>query len=73
MSEIADVNFSGELNFIKSIVAKGNILEVDCAAGGLLNALKGQGFNMTGVELSSYAAEYGKKNYGINIINKPTK
>lgn len=71
LSDIQKADFSASVTYFKKHVKEGNFLEAGCAAGGLLNALKKAGFNVVGVELSSFAAEYGKKNFGIDIINKP--
>jgi 2-polyprenyl-3-methyl-5-hydroxy-6-metoxy-1,4-benzoquinol methylase len=56
---------------IKKHCNNGNILDVGCATGNFLYALKQNGFNVKGIELSSFAAEFGIKNFGIEIINKP--
>ena len=71
ISDIQKVDYSKEIDFVKYLVSNGNILEVGCATGSLLNQLKSHGFHVSGIELSSFAAEYGRKNYGITIINKP--
>ena len=56
---------------IKKHCASGNILDVGCATGNFLHALKQNGFHVKGIELSTFAAEFGRKNFGIDIINKP--
>jgi 2-polyprenyl-3-methyl-5-hydroxy-6-metoxy-1,4-benzoquinol methylase len=71
ISDIQKIDFSPNVAALKKIVPNGNFLEIGCATGSLLNAMKKEGFNVTGIELSAFAAEYGRKNYDINIINKP--
>ncbi len=71
ISDIQKVDYTDQIKYIRQFAQTGNFLEVGCAAGSFLNQLRNNGFNVTGVELSTFAAEYGKKNYGIDIINKP--
>jgi SAM-dependent methyltransferase len=71
ISDIAKVDYAENALNMQRLLKGGNFLEVGCAAGSFLNALKNIGFNVTGVELSTFAANYGKEKYGINIINKP--
>lgn len=55
----------------KHVPAGGNILEIGCATGNFLFALKNAGFKVKGVELSSFAVDYAHTHFGIQIINKP--
>lgn len=71
ISDLEKLDYSEGAKSIKNIVPGGNILEIGCAAGKLLKALENEGFSVTGVELSGFAADYGRKKFGINIINKP--
>lgn len=71
ISDIETADYSKPVASLKNIVPGGNFLEIGCATGSLLNAMKNDGYDVTGIELSSFAAEFGRKNYGINIINKP--
>jgi 2-polyprenyl-3-methyl-5-hydroxy-6-metoxy-1,4-benzoquinol methylase len=64
-------NYADGVAEIKKHCASGNILDVGCATGNFLHALKQNGFEVKGIELSSFAAEFGRKNFGIEIINKP--
>lgn len=56
---------------MQQIAAGGSFLEVGCATGNLLNALKKAGFQVKGIELSEFAVQYAKTNFNIDIINKP--
>ena len=48
-----------------------NILEIGCFISDLLNILKKQyNCNVSGVEPSSYACKFAKKEFGLNIDNK---
>lgn len=71
ISDIQKIDYSPNVASLKNIVTGGNFLEIGCATGTLLSAMKNEGFDVTGIELSAFAAEYGRKNYAINIINKP--
>lgn len=44
------------------------ILEIGCAAGGILYYFKEQGCNVTGVDLGSAYIEYGRE-LGLNLLN----
>jgi len=45
----------------------GRILEVGCAAGDLLVPLRAQGFDVTGVEMSPYAASTARTKHGLTV------
>ncbi len=66
-----NVDYTDAVHFFKKYSDGGNFLEIGCATGGLLVALRNNGFDVTGVEISSFAAEKGVKDHGLNIINKP--
>ncbi|MFI5221766.1 MAG: class I SAM-dependent methyltransferase [Bacteroidia bacterium] len=63
-------DYSEGVEQIKKYCPKGNVIEIGCATGNFLYALKNSGFTVKGVELSSFAVEYAAKNFGIPIINK---
>ncbi|MES2689836.1 MAG: class I SAM-dependent methyltransferase, partial [Bacteroidota bacterium] len=48
-----------------------SVLDVGCATGNFLYALKNAGYTVAGTELSAFAAAYGNKNFQVNIVNKP--
>jgi SAM-dependent methyltransferase len=56
---------------IKKYCDTGNILDVGCATGNFLYVLKQNDYQVKGIELSQFAAEFGRKNFGIDIVNKP--
>ncbi len=64
-------NYAEGVKEIKKYCQSGNILDVGCATGNFLYVLKQNGYQVKGIELSTFAADYGKKNFGIEIINKP--
>jgi 2-polyprenyl-3-methyl-5-hydroxy-6-metoxy-1,4-benzoquinol methylase len=64
-------DYSSTVKEMEQYAPKGSFLEIGCATGNLLNALKKAGFRVKGIELSAFAVEYAKKNFGIDIINKP--
>jgi SAM-dependent methyltransferase len=47
--------------------ARGRLLDVGCAAGACLAAAKTMGFDVSGVEPSSWLAAFGRRKYGIDI------
>jgi predicted TPR repeat methyltransferase len=44
------------------------VLDVGCAAGFFLSVMKERGWRTLGVEVSGYIAEYGRQNYGLDVI-----
>ncbi|MBK9384100.1 MAG: class I SAM-dependent methyltransferase [Planctomycetes bacterium] len=46
----------------------GEVLDVGCAAGFFLSVMKEKGWRTQGVEVSGYIAEFGRKNYGLDVI-----
>lgn len=69
-SKIKTIDYGSSVAFVEKYVKKGKFLEVGCADGTFLNELQKIGYDVQGVELSGFAAEHGKKVYGIDIINK---
>jgi 2-polyprenyl-3-methyl-5-hydroxy-6-metoxy-1,4-benzoquinol methylase len=64
-------NYSSGVEEIKKYCKSGEILDIGCATGNFIAVLSKHGFKVTGIELSEFASEYGRKKWGINIINKP--
>jgi SAM-dependent methyltransferase len=61
-------SFSRGLNVIESIHGrKGKLLEIGCSVGLLLNLAKRRGWEVCGIEPSSWAAEYASNKFGIDI------
>lgn len=55
----------------KHLPPKAHILEVGCATGDLLYALKQEGYFVTGVEISEFAARVARDKYNLDIIVSP--
>jgi 2-polyprenyl-3-methyl-5-hydroxy-6-metoxy-1,4-benzoquinol methylase len=68
---LAAGDYTDGISYMKQYCKNGNILDVGCATGNFLYALKNSGYNVKGIELSSFAAEFGRINFGIDIINEP--
>lgn len=56
------------LNKISRYKNKGRLLDIGCAAGILLDEAKKLGWEVYGVELSSWGIEYAKDKFGINVF-----
>ena len=71
LSEKLKAFYNREAAFLLDKVGKDSrILDVGCAFGGLLAALKEQGFvNLYGLEPSAKNARYAMDNFGIEVIN----
>jgi 2-polyprenyl-3-methyl-5-hydroxy-6-metoxy-1,4-benzoquinol methylase len=60
-------NLRTNLDFLKKTnILKPNhrILEIGCGIGSIVSELNGQGYDITGTDISSRAIEYGLKKYG---------
>ena len=56
------------LKRLRRLKRGGRILDIGCATGFLLNGAKKQGWEVYGVELSKWCADYAKTNFGIDIF-----
>ncbi|MCX5667387.1 MAG: methyltransferase domain-containing protein [Candidatus Omnitrophica bacterium] len=56
------------LKELKKIKKAGRILDIGCAAGFLLDEAQKAGFNIHGIELSKWAADYARNKLGIKTI-----
>ena len=71
---IKKINFELFLSKIKPYLSKEhNILEIGSYYGILGSIVKPHVKNYTGLELSRHAANYARKNYNLNIVNKSIK
>ncbi|MCA9408771.1 MAG: class I SAM-dependent methyltransferase [Candidatus Omnitrophica bacterium] len=59
--------FAKSLKSIEKYVPPSKILDVGTAGGSFLKAAKDRGWNVSGCEPNRWLAEWGKKNYGIDI------
>ncbi|MDD4354001.1 MAG: class I SAM-dependent methyltransferase [Candidatus Nanoarchaeia archaeon] len=50
-------------------VNEGHLLDIGCSYGNFLSKMKKLGWQVKGIELNKKAAEWGRKNSGLNIIN----
>lgn len=57
------------VKIIEKIKVKGNVLEIGCGKGHLLDKLKKYGLECYGVEPSPSASNYAKEKFGLNIVN----
>lgn len=72
LSAVQEVDYGKRVNWLKKYLpVGGNILEIGCATGDQLNALEINGFKVTGVEISEFAAQKAIENYGLNVIIAP--
>jgi 2-polyprenyl-3-methyl-5-hydroxy-6-metoxy-1,4-benzoquinol methylase len=61
--------FEKRIKQIKKIKFPGTLLDVGCGIGTFLRLARDEGYEASGVELSSYAAEYAKNNFGLSVFN----
>lgn len=61
--------FEREFELIDRHKKGGKLLDIGCAAGFALKVAKGRGWEVHGVEVSRFAAEYARKEFGIDIFN----
>lgn len=70
-SATKNIDYSTQINLIKSFKPSGHILEVGCATGSLLNSLRKTGYQVTGIEISEFSSDWGRKNFNIDILTSP--
>lgn len=68
-SDILEEYLKKRLHRIESMVKKGKLLEIGSAFGLFLNYAKSRGWEIEGVEVSPWASEFSKKQYGLKILN----
>lgn len=68
---LSAVDYTDGIADMKKRIASGSILEIGCATGNFLHALQKHGFQVKGIELSSFAVQYAKEHLGLSLINKP--
>lgn len=56
-----NLDFLRQINLLKP---NSRILEIGCGIGSIVSELNGQGYDITGTDISSKAIEYGLKKYG---------
>ena len=56
-----NLDFLRQINLLKP---NSRILEIGCGIGSIVSELKGQGYDITGTDISSQAIDYGLKKYG---------
>jgi len=61
--------FQRALQWLDTIgVAKGQVLDIGCAAGFFVRAAQDAGWKATGIEISKHLCEYGRNQLGVNIL-----
>jgi len=70
ISNTENVDYTKSINFFKKFAKSGNFLEIGCATGNMLLQMQQNGFDVTGIEISPFAAKFGKEKYNLNIINR---
>jgi 2-polyprenyl-3-methyl-5-hydroxy-6-metoxy-1,4-benzoquinol methylase len=61
--------FKKRVREIKKIRAFGKLLDVGCGVGSFLKLARAEGYDPSGVELSRYATEYARNNFGLSVFN----
>ena len=56
------------LSRLGALVPSGRFLEIGCAGGAFLNAARGAGYDVTGVEFSADAAQFARETFGLTVI-----
>ena len=59
------------LNFLEKRVGKGTLLDIGAYAGVFLHHAQKQGWKVTGIEPMEEAAEYSRREFGIEMIEEP--
>lgn len=62
--------FRRAIDEIERFVKKGRLLDIGCGAGFLLYAARKRGWDVKGIEPNNYFVDFGKKRFGLDILNK---
>lgn len=62
-------NMGRYLNHIRQFKKNGNLLDVGCALGYLLEIAQKKGFNVYGIDISKYAVDIARKKFGNHIYH----
>ncbi len=69
MSAVEAIDYTPQVERLKHYLPdNGHILEVGCASGELLNALRREGYQVAGVEISDFAGKVAIEKYDLNVI-----
>ncbi len=60
--------FSQIIILIEKFKKSGRLLDIGCATGCFLNIARNRGWQVCGIELSRWAADFASKTFGINVI-----
>ncbi len=60
--------FLRRLTAIEQYKKTGRILDIGCATGFFLDGAKSRGWETWGVEISKFASEYARKNFGLDVF-----
>ena len=72
LTAVKEVDYSQKVNSLrKHLHPQARILEVGCATGELLVALRTEGYEVMGVEISEFAGQIAIKNYGLDVLIAP--
>lgn len=69
--EIIRLNSQVRIKKLKEITRRRNLLEVGCAAGFFLDEARKAGFQVSGVEISNFMAQYARKKLRLEVKNSP--
>lgn len=61
------------VSLVQRFKEKGKLLDIGCASGFFLKKALERGFKTVGVEISKYASNYGRENFGLQIFNGTLK
>jgi 2-polyprenyl-3-methyl-5-hydroxy-6-metoxy-1,4-benzoquinol methylase len=64
-------HFGRRAAFIRSLTSRKRFLDVGCGRGEMLIEAQAVGFEADGIELSTYAASFGRETYKLRISNIP--
>jgi len=62
-----DITYQIDHDWITSIVPEGDVLDIGCSGGFFLDKFSSEKFNRSGVEIGTDAAEFAKKNFGLDV------
>lgn len=70
-NKVRDINLNNKYKIVSKYKTAGNILDIGCGTGELLNYFKTKKWNAKGIEPNEDARTFAKNNYGIDVYDEP--
>jgi 2-polyprenyl-3-methyl-5-hydroxy-6-metoxy-1,4-benzoquinol methylase len=62
------IHIQRRIKIVETYTSSGKLLEVGCATGQWLKAMKEKNWDVYGIELSEFASKYARDKFGLNVL-----